>query len=67
VQIERAIGRGLAPGIDSEYLAAASIGIAREVGERMLERPDTDVSHACAFCADLILHGASRVPEGVVS
>jgi AcrR family transcriptional regulator len=67
VQIERAVGRGLAPGIDSEYLAAASIGIAREVGEHMLERAEADVAHASAFCAALILHGVARVPEGAMS
>ncbi len=61
LQIERAVGRGLAPNIDADYLAAASIGIAREVGERLLHR-EGEVAHASAFCADLILHGVSREP-----
>jgi AcrR family transcriptional regulator len=60
LQIQSAVGRGLAPNIDADYLAAASIGIAREVGERMLQRADGNVAHASAFCADLILHGVAR-------
>jgi AcrR family transcriptional regulator len=56
-EIERTLGRGIAPGLDPDYLAAASIGIAREVGERMLLRRDNDVDHASAFCADLIIKG----------
>ena len=44
----------------ADYLAAASIGIAREVGERLLHRADGNVTHASAFCADLILHGVAR-------
>ena len=64
VQIERAIGRGLAPSIDPDYLAAASIGVAREVGERMLLRGGgDDVEHASAFCADLILNGVKGCPN----
>jgi AcrR family transcriptional regulator len=65
LQIQGAVGRGLAPNIDADYLAAASIGIAREVGERLLHR-EGDVPHASAFCADLILHGVARLPEAGV-
>ncbi|MGE3302238.1 MAG: TetR/AcrR family transcriptional regulator [Hyphomonadaceae bacterium] len=57
MQIQTAIGRGLAPDLDPDYLAAASIGLAREVGERMLMRGGDDVAHASAFCAGLLLRG----------
>jgi AcrR family transcriptional regulator len=56
-EIERTLGRGMAPGVDADYLAAASIGIAREVGERMMLRQTEDVEYASAFCANLILGG----------
>jgi AcrR family transcriptional regulator len=56
-EIERTLGSGMAPGLDADYLAAASIGVAREVGERMLLREKNDVEHASAFCADLIING----------
>ena len=62
VQIERAIGRGLASNIDPDYLAAASIGIAREVGDRWLERGGDQVVYASDFCARLILTGVAGTP-----
>jgi AcrR family transcriptional regulator len=63
LQIEQAIARGLAPNVDPEYLAAASIGVAREVGECMLARGGDDVAHASAFCAGLILKGVAGAPR----
>jgi AcrR family transcriptional regulator len=59
LQIERALGSTVAPNIDADYLAAASIGVAREVGERMLLRENADVARTSAFCADLILRGVA--------
>lgn len=56
-EIERTVGRGLGAEVDADYLAAASIGIAREVGERMLLRGGTAVHDASSFCANLILNG----------
>jgi AcrR family transcriptional regulator len=55
--IDRAIAAGLAPKIDTEYFTAASIGLAREVGARMVARAPHDVRTASAFCANLILGG----------
>jgi len=45
--IEDAIAEGRGPVADSEYMAASCIGIAREVGERMLTRPS--VRHVLRF------------------
>jgi AcrR family transcriptional regulator len=63
VQIESAIGRGLAPSIDADYFAAAAIGVAREVGDRMLMRGGADVKAAADFCAGFILTGMAGLPR----
>jgi AcrR family transcriptional regulator len=55
--------RGLAPRIDLDYLATACIAIAREVGERMVERRPPDVDAATEFCVTLILGGLAAVPR----
>lgn len=55
--IEDAIERGLAPRLDADYLACASIGIAQEVGTAMLRRSPADVEGAAHFAAGLILNG----------
>jgi len=55
--IEDAIERGLAPRLDADYLACASIGIAQEVGTAMLRRSPPDVEGAAQFAAGLILNG----------
>jgi AcrR family transcriptional regulator len=62
-QIEMAIGRGLAPAIDSEYFAAAAIGVAREVGDRMIMRGCMDVEGASNFCSSFILAGMDALPR----
>jgi AcrR family transcriptional regulator len=43
--------------IDTEYLAAAAIGIARDVGDHMLNRRPVDVEGATEFAAALLLSG----------
>ena len=55
-QIQTAIGLGLAPRVDADYFAAAAIGVAREVGDRMLMRGE-DTKTASDFCAGFILGG----------
>jgi AcrR family transcriptional regulator len=61
--LEDAIARGLAPPIDSDYLACACIGIAQEVGSAMLRRSPPEVESAAAFAAGLILNGLDGVPR----
>jgi len=53
------IGRGGARGADPDYLAAACIGIAREVGDQMLERRPFDVKGATDFAVAMILNGVT--------
>ena len=49
--------------VDVEYLTAAVIGVAREIGERMLARQPLDVDGAAGFAANLILRGLPAVPR----
>lgn len=60
--IEDAIAQGKGPAADSEYMAAACIGIAREVGEKMLTRRPIDVAAAADFAAAMILGGVKGLP-----
>jgi len=55
--------RGLSPRVDTAYLAAATIGVAREVGEKMLARDPIDLEAAAAFAVNLILNGLPAVPR----
>lgn len=51
---------------DSEYLTAAAIGIAREIGDHMLKRRPMDVDYATNFATDMLLSGfsvASKTPK----
>lgn len=43
--------------IDTEYLTAAAIGIARDLGDHMLQRQPVDVDAASAFASELLLKG----------
>jgi AcrR family transcriptional regulator len=55
-------GRGGAPAADPDYLAAACIAIAREVGDKMLERRPVDTKGAAAFAVAMILSGLKGLP-----
>ena len=55
--------RGLAPKVDLDYLAASCIAIAREVGDKMLERRPIDTETAVEFVVALILGGVSSLPR----
>ncbi|MFI4933440.1 MAG: TetR/AcrR family transcriptional regulator [Caulobacterales bacterium] len=55
--------RGLAPRVDLDYLATACIAIAREVGDKMLERKPADVEAAAEFCVKLVLGGLAALPR----
>ena len=51
------------PHVDVDYLAAAAIAIAREVGELMLERRPIDVEAAVEFAVQMILGGLPALPQ----
>ncbi|HEY5105670.1 MAG TPA: TetR/AcrR family transcriptional regulator [Caulobacteraceae bacterium] len=55
--------RGLAPKVDLDYLAASCITVAREIGDRMLERNPIDVESATEFVVRLILGGLTALPR----
>jgi AcrR family transcriptional regulator len=61
--IALSVERRLAPRVDIDYLTAAVIGIAREIGERMLARQPLDIDAAAAFAVNLILRGLAAVPR----
>lgn len=57
------IDRGLAPRVDADYLAAAAIGVAREVCDRMLDRlPDIDIDAAVDFAHRMVQGGVGALP-----
>jgi AcrR family transcriptional regulator len=58
------IEHGLAPRVDTEFLTAAMIGIAQNIGDKMLERDRIDLEAATGFAVNLILHGLSSMPRG---
>jgi AcrR family transcriptional regulator len=55
--------RGDAPHVDADYLATASIAIAREIGQKMLERRPMDIDKATDFTVNLILGGVPALPR----
>lgn len=57
--IADAIARGLAPRVNPDYLAAACIGVAEEIGETMIRTPPFDLDGAARFVTDFILGGAA--------
>ena len=61
--LEDAIGRGLAPRIDAEYLAYACIGMAQEIGRAMMRRHPHDVEAATEFAVGLVLRGLTGAPR----
>jgi AcrR family transcriptional regulator len=57
------IERGGAPRVDADYLAAACIGVAREICDRMLERRPIDVQAAADFALKMIKGGIDALPR----
>jgi hypothetical protein len=55
--------RGEVSAIDIDFLTAAVIGVAREIGERLLARRPLDTDSAAAFIVNLIMRGLSAVPR----
>ena len=48
---------------DPDYLAAACIAIAREVGEKMLDRRPIDIDGALEFAVTMIMSGLKGLPK----
>jgi AcrR family transcriptional regulator len=61
--IAEGMEKGNAPRVDLDFLTAACIAIAREVGDKMLERRPVDVAAATDFCVKLILGGVPALPR----
>ncbi len=61
--IEGAISKGLFPPVDPDFLMAAIVGVAFEVGERMLKREPHDPAMAADFATGLFLGGVRALPE----
>jgi len=57
------IARGGAPAADPDYLAAACIAVAREVGEKMIARRPIDTRGATEFAVAMIQGGLKSLPK----
>jgi AcrR family transcriptional regulator len=60
--LETAIGKGLFPPVDSDYLMAAIVGVAFELAERMLRREILDTDAAARFATALFMGGVRSLP-----
>jgi AcrR family transcriptional regulator len=61
--VAHAIARGLAPALDADFLSAAIIGAAQEVGKAMLAQPAPEPEKAARFVVQLVLGGAPAAAE----
>lgn len=61
--MENAITDGRGPVADPVYMAAACIAVAREVGDKMLERRPIDTKGAAEFATAMILGGLKGLPK----
>jgi AcrR family transcriptional regulator len=61
--MEQAIAKGSGPVADPVYMAAACIAVAREVGDKMLERRPIDTKGAAEFATGMILNGLKGLPK----
>ena len=55
------------PPMDADYVTAAAVGIARELGDVMLQRRPVDVDAATEFAANLLLGGLRGIAGGAPS
>ena len=55
--------RDLAAKVDLDYLAASCIAVAREIGDKMMERRTVDVEGATDFVVRLIIGGIPALPR----
>ena len=61
--IEKAIHEGVFPPVDADFLMAAIVGVAFEVGERMILRGKRDPVAAATFATALFLGGIRTLPH----
>jgi len=59
--LDRVLGDDQTPHLDTEYLTAAAVGIAREMGDHMLSRRPIDPAGTAEFAANLLLSGVRGV------
>jgi len=57
------MARDLSGGVDIEFLAASCIAVAREIGDRMVERTPLDTGAATDFVVNLIMGGVPNLPR----
>jgi hypothetical protein len=55
--------RDHAPPVDLDYLTSACIAVAREIGDKMLERRPVNTEGAADFAVKLILGGLTALPR----
>lgn len=60
--IIKAIEEGIFPPVDADYLMAALVGVAFEVGEHMLTRDPVDTTAAASFATALFMGGLRALP-----
>ena len=60
--IVKAIAEGIFPLVDADYLMAALVGVAFEVGEHMLSRDPVDTAAAANFATALFMGGFRALP-----
>lgn len=61
--LERVLDKTGLGHLDGEYLTAAAIGIAREMGEHMLKRRPVDAARAADFATKLMLAGIEALAK----
>jgi AcrR family transcriptional regulator len=59
--LRTAIAAGIVPALDVEYMAAAMVGAALEVGVTMVKREPPDVEGATRFATSVLLGGIERL------
>lgn len=64
LDIIKAIDDGIFPPVDADYLMAALVGVAFEVGEHMLTREPVDTRAAADFATALFMGGFKALPTG---
>jgi AcrR family transcriptional regulator len=60
---EKILAHDHAPAVDLDYLTAACIAVAREIGDKMLERRPVDTAGAADFAVKMILGGLPALPK----
>ena len=61
--LDSIMDRDLSAKVDIDFLAASCIAVAREIGDRMVERRPVDVAAATDFVVRLILGGVPNLPR----